>query len=82
VLGVLGEHGGESAWDNVAKLGIQACLARLEQSKHLELENDGKWNSVGSNCADSPAKPGRGDWPRPVLPQGTVCLRVLSSCGA
>jgi len=47
VFSVLGEYGRESAWYNVAMLGIWACLARLEQSKHLELENDGKWNRFG-----------------------------------
>jgi hypothetical protein len=32
--------------------------------------------------ADSLAKRSRSDCPRPVLPQGTVCLRVPSLCGA
>jgi hypothetical protein len=28
------------------------------------------------------AMPVRVDWPKPVLPLGTVCLRVPSPCGA
>jgi len=33
-------------------------------------------------CANSLAKRLRDEWPKPVLPLDTVCLRVPSPCGA
>jgi hypothetical protein len=72
-------------WPRRLVLYIYALWAASLESSGVcnDWRNDRGWNRFGVEfCADSLAKPVRNDWPKLVLPLGTVCHRVPSPCGA